>query len=143
GIYCRPSCPAKKPKPENVRFFQTEVDARAAGFRPCRRCRPDHWQRAHDPDAERVDALITAVRAAPARYEDAASLARAAGFGSSKLNTLFRAHYHTTPAALLTRARVAAACTALARNGRNVLEAAYAAGFESVSTFNENFLRQT
>jgi methylphosphotriester-DNA--protein-cysteine methyltransferase len=43
GIYCLPSCTARKPRPENVRFFGTEDEARTAGLRPCRRCRPDHF----------------------------------------------------------------------------------------------------
>src|ERR1700726_1544435 len=41
GIYCRPICPARTPKPENVRFFRLAAAAEAAGFRTCRRCRPD------------------------------------------------------------------------------------------------------
>src|SRR5207244_2911204 len=41
GIYCRPSCPARRPKPENVRFFPLPVAAQRAGYRACRRCRPD------------------------------------------------------------------------------------------------------
>ena len=40
GIYCRPSCPARRPRPENVRFLDTAADAERAGFRPCKRCRP-------------------------------------------------------------------------------------------------------
>ncbi|MCP4250656.1 MAG: DNA-3-methyladenine glycosylase 2 family protein, partial [bacterium] len=43
GIYCLPSCPARRPKPENVRFFTAESDARDAGLRPCKRCRPDRF----------------------------------------------------------------------------------------------------
>ena len=41
GIYCRPSCPARRPKPENVRFHATREDAERAGFRACKRCKPD------------------------------------------------------------------------------------------------------
>jgi AraC family transcriptional regulator of adaptative response/methylated-DNA-[protein]-cysteine methyltransferase len=41
GIYCRPSCPARRPKPENVRFHATARDAERAGFRACKRCKPD------------------------------------------------------------------------------------------------------
>jgi methylphosphotriester-DNA--protein-cysteine methyltransferase len=46
GIYCRPGCPARLPKRENVRFYETPADARAAGFRACKRCQPDGWARA-------------------------------------------------------------------------------------------------
>jgi AraC family transcriptional regulator of adaptative response/methylated-DNA-[protein]-cysteine methyltransferase len=41
GIYCRPQCPSRRPKPDNTRFFNTPEAARAAGLRPCKRCRPD------------------------------------------------------------------------------------------------------
>jgi methylphosphotriester-DNA--protein-cysteine methyltransferase len=43
GVYCRPGCAARLPKRENVRFYETPVEARAAGFRACKRCRPDVW----------------------------------------------------------------------------------------------------
>lgn len=143
GIYCRPSCPAKKPRPENVRFYETEADARAAGFRPCRRCKPDQFHRQHDADAARLAAVVDAVRADPGRFHDASDIARAVACGASKLNTLFRVHYHTTPAEFLTQARIAATCEGLARNGRNVLDIAYAAGFRSVSAFNVQFRAST
>lgn len=41
GVYCRPSCPSRRPNPENVRFHSTGADAERAGFRPCKRCKPD------------------------------------------------------------------------------------------------------
>ena len=44
GIYCRPQCPSRRPKPENTKFFMTPEAARAAGLRPCKRCRPDKEQ---------------------------------------------------------------------------------------------------
>jgi AraC family transcriptional regulator of adaptative response/methylated-DNA-[protein]-cysteine methyltransferase len=44
GIYCRPQCPSRRPKPENTRFFTTPQAAHAAGLRPCKRCRPDTEQ---------------------------------------------------------------------------------------------------
>jgi AraC family transcriptional regulator of adaptative response / DNA-3-methyladenine glycosylase II len=143
GIYCLASCPARKPRPENVRFFDTEADAKAAGFRSCRRCRPDHFLRDHDPDVERMTRLVAAVRAEPFRFSGTADLARAAGVGASKLNALFRGYHHTTPAAFLARARIAYACAALERNGRRSLHVAYDSGFESASAFHENFLRVT
>jgi AraC family transcriptional regulator of adaptative response / DNA-3-methyladenine glycosylase II len=143
GIYCLASCPAKKPKPENVRFFETEADARSAGFRPCRRCRPERFLAQHDPEAERFAAVAAAVRERPMRFAGAADMAQAAGVGASKLNALFRGHYHTTPAAFLARARVDHARTLLQTNGRRSLDVAYAAGFESASAFHENFLRLT
>ncbi len=106
GIYCLPSCRARSPKPENVRFFGTEDEARSAGLRACKRCRPAHFYERHDPDRERLRALAAAVRAAPHEFADTAALARHAGLGATKLNALFRKHYHLTPADFLVRARV-------------------------------------
>lgn len=49
-IYCRPSCPARIPKPTNALFFQQREQAEAAGFRACKRCKPDHWQLNHQAE---------------------------------------------------------------------------------------------
>lgn len=51
GIYCRPSCPARKPRPENCRFFASAAACVAAGFRACKRCRPDSLPGSRDWDA--------------------------------------------------------------------------------------------
>lgn len=139
GIYCLPTCRARAPKDENVRFFVGEPEARAAGLRPCKRCRPDHFYRGFDPDRDGLRELVQAVRRDPGRFEDAAALAAATGFGATKLTELFRHHYHTTPKTFLVRARVRHAMRGLAARRLSVLEAAEAAGFESASAFHENF----
>jgi AraC family transcriptional regulator of adaptative response / DNA-3-methyladenine glycosylase II len=142
GIYCLPSCTARKPRPENVRFFGSEDEARTAGLRPCRRCRPDHFYQEYDPDLHLLATLVAEVRRGPAAFADAAALVTASGIGATKLNALFRRHHHTTPAAFLARERVRAACRVLA-DGEGATGAAYAAGFESLSAFHENFRRHT
>jgi AraC family transcriptional regulator of adaptative response / DNA-3-methyladenine glycosylase II len=141
GIYCLPSCTARKPRPENVRFFGTEDEARTAGLRPCRRCRPDHFYQEYDPDLHLMATLVVDVRRRPAGFADASALAAASGIGATKLNALFRRHHHTTPAAFLARERIRAACRALAQGDAGVTEASFAAGFESLSAFHENFRR--
>lgn len=142
GIYCLPSCTARKPLPENVRFFGSEDEARSAGLRPCRRCRPDHFYQQYDPDVHLLETLAADIRRAPASFADAAALVTASGIGTTKLNALFRRHFHATPAAFLARERVTAACRSLA-GGATVTDAAYAAGFESLSAFHLNFRRLT
>jgi AraC family transcriptional regulator of adaptative response / DNA-3-methyladenine glycosylase II len=142
GIYCLPSCTARKPLPQNVRFFATRDDARSAGLRPCRRCRPDDFYQQYDPDVHLLETLAADVRRDPSGFADAAAMVARSGIGTTKLNALFRQHFHTTPAAFLARERVAAACDALA-DGRTVTDAAYAAGYESLSAFHLNFRRQT
>jgi AraC family transcriptional regulator of adaptative response / DNA-3-methyladenine glycosylase II len=141
GIYCLPSCPARKPRAKNVLFFEDEGGARQAGLRACKRCRPDHFYRGYDPDRECLSGLVQRLRRRPSEYADTSALAEATGFGATKLNQLFRCHYHTTPAAFLARAKLAAAAGDLARSKKRVLDVAFAAGFESSSAFHENFKR--
>src|ERR1700677_186237 len=106
GIYCLPSCRARKPKARNVRFFESCEAAREAGLRPCRKCHPDDFARGADPVLETVEALVAEVRASPAAFRDVPAIVKRSGFGSTRLFELFRQHYHTTPADLLLRARL-------------------------------------
>jgi AraC family transcriptional regulator of adaptative response / DNA-3-methyladenine glycosylase II len=143
GIYCLPSCPARKPKAENVRFFASEEEARGAGLRPCRRCRPHHFYERYDPDLHLAAGIAERVRRDPGALPRLDDLVRASGVGATKLHALLRRHHHTTPAALLVRARVDAARELLARDRAGAAEVAYAVGFESVSTFYDRFRRRT
>ena len=142
GIYCLPSCSGRKPLARNVVFYDTVEEARAAGLRPCLRCRPDDFYAGRDPERERIEGLVAAVRADPAAFPDPAAMAAAAALGATKLHALCREHYHSTPAALLTAARCDHAARALAA-GAAVADAAFAAGFESLSSFHERFRRAT
>ena len=141
GIYCLPSCRARKPKPENVRFFDSPKSALAAGLRPCKRCRPDDFYGRRDPDQEIVETLAERARRDPAAFAGVEDLERASGLGASKLHELFRLHFHTTPAQILSRARVAAAQRLLLATDRSVVDVAFEVGYEGLSTFNENFRR--
>jgi AraC family transcriptional regulator, regulatory protein of adaptative response / DNA-3-methyladenine glycosylase II len=139
GIYCLPSCRARKPKPENVRFFPTCEAARAAGLRPCRKCHPDDFARGADPVLEDVEMLVTEIRQRPESFPDVGAVVRRSGFGATRLFELFRQHYHTTPADLLLRARVEQAKSRLLKTDDSVAEIAAASGFESLSVFHEHF----
>ncbi|MEO7347904.1 MAG: Ada metal-binding domain-containing protein, partial [Opitutaceae bacterium] len=70
GIYCLPACRARKPKPENVRFFPTCEAARTAGLRPCKKCHPDDFARGADPVLEDIEMLVGEIRANPAAFAD-------------------------------------------------------------------------
>src|SRR5476651_2184728 len=109
GIYCLPSCKARKPRPENVRFFPTCEAARAAGLRACKKCHPDDFARGADPVLETVETLVAEVRAAPLSFPNVRAIVRRSGFGTTRIFELLRQHYHTTPADLLLRARLDAA----------------------------------
>lgn len=141
GIYCLPACKARKPKPENVRFFPTCEAARAAGLRACKKCHPDDFARGADPVLTDVEILVGEVRAAPQDFADARAIVRRSGFGPTRLFELLRLHYHTTPADLLVRARLAAAKTRLIETKETLAHVAAEAGFESLSVFHEHFRR--
>lgn len=139
GIYCLPSCKARKPKPQHVRFFPTVEAARAAGFRACRKCHPDDFARGADPVLETIETLVAEVRANPAAFADARSMVRRSGFGATRLFELVRQHYHATPADLLLRARLEFARQQLRTGGAGLADVAAAAGFASLSVFHEHF----
>jgi AraC family transcriptional regulator of adaptative response / DNA-3-methyladenine glycosylase II len=141
GIYCLPSCRARKPKPENVRFFDNPEAAIQAGLRACKRCRPDDFYQRYDPDQEIVETLVERMRRDPAAFMGIEDLERVSGLGSSKLHELFRLHFHSTPAQMLARARVEAAQRLLLATDRSVADVAFEVGYEGLSTFNENFRR--
>jgi AraC family transcriptional regulator of adaptative response / DNA-3-methyladenine glycosylase II len=146
GIYCVPTCTARKPRAENVRFFASLDAARQAGLRACKRCRPDQVHAGLAPDeADRLtleDAVRT-LRAAPGDVPDVSALARSAGCGVTKLGELVRRHFHATPRALIARARTNHARRALLTTRRPLLDVALDAGFESPSAFHENFRAAT
>jgi len=139
GIYCLPSCRARKPKSENVRFFPSCDAARAAGMRPCLKCHPDDFARGSDPVLETIEALVAEVRAHPGRFRDARSVVRRSGFGTTRCFELFRQHFHTTPADLLLRSKIDDARRLLVASDSPLIEVAAEAGFESISVFHEHF----
>ena len=143
GIYCLPSCRARKPKPENVRFFPTCEAARAAGLRACKKCHPDDYARGVDPVLETFEAVVAELRADPAKFADAAALVRRTGYGATRAHELFRQHFHATPAELIAEARLAAARHKLVSTDASLADVAFAVGHESLSTFNDAFRTRT
>ncbi len=140
GIYCCPSCKSRLPKRENVVFFRTRAEAEKAGFRPCKRCRPDLMQ--YDPAA----ALgVQAKKLIDRYFNDRLRLAgdmKQVGVTRKHLSEIFRQQYDITPSEYLVQVRIAAA-KGLLQDGVSVLDAAGMAGYESLSTFYEHFRRQT
>lgn len=139
GIYCLPACKARKPKPENVRFFPSCETARDAGLRPCKKCHPDDFARGADPVLEDIEMLVAEIRARPADFPDVRAVVRRSGFGATRLFELFRQHYHATPADLLLRSRLETAKSKLLSDNTPLAEIAMDAGFESLSVFHEHF----
>lgn len=142
GIYCLPSCPARRPKRENVRFFHDPAEARSSGLRPCYRCRPDSFYRGEEFHESLFEQTAARVRTGPAAFHDIARIARAAGLSRTALNDLFREHTQESPGAFLRRVRVESVCQSLEK-GAKAADAAASAGFESASAFHEQFSART
>jgi len=131
GIYCRPSCAARHPKRENVRFFADGEAARTAGLRPCLRCKPDAVAR----DAEgvaRAVALIERSDTPPTLDE----MAGAAGYAPHHFHRLFRKRTGVTPAAYARAVRARRMEQALRQEDR-VTDAIYEAGYSGPGRFYE------
>jgi AraC family transcriptional regulator, regulatory protein of adaptative response / DNA-3-methyladenine glycosylase II len=143
GIFCRPSCRARAPRAENIRFFASVEEARAAGLRPCRRCRPEDFARGHDPERALMERLAARLAEEPAAFADLAAVQEELGIGATRLHGLARRHFHATPRELLVRARIAAARRLLLESDERVLDIAFHVGFESVSAFHAAFLAAT
>ncbi len=129
GIYCKPSCPARRPLRENVAFFKTAEAARAAGYRACRRCCPDDVGR----DREAVARALTMIAESGANLSLDA-LAAAVGYAPHHFHRLFKRDIGVTPAAYARGLRAARAEAALDRNER-VTDAIYDAGYAAPSRF--------
>src|SRR3954470_7851452 len=142
GIYCLPSCAARPPKPQNVRLFTTEAEARAAGLRACKRCRPDLYYKGEDENLALFEGLAARVTAHPDEFADASALAKAAGVSLTKLADLYRDHAHLAPVQWLRRMRVKRAAQELLGGTDKVAEIGFGAGFESESVFHRQFLAQ-
>jgi AraC family transcriptional regulator of adaptative response / DNA-3-methyladenine glycosylase II len=144
GIYCRPSCPAQTPKQENVRFYPHPAAAVAAGFRACKRCRPEAAPGSREWDI-RGDLAARALRAIAAGALDNASsgaggvpvLARSLNVSERHLHRVLVAEVGAGPLALARTRRAQTARLLLDATDLPVSEVAFAAGFASLRQFNE------
>ncbi|HET9811042.1 MAG TPA: methylated-DNA--[protein]-cysteine S-methyltransferase [Sphingomicrobium sp.] len=129
GIYCKPSCPAKRPKREHVEFFQSGEDARAAGYRACLRCRPDEVGRDREAVTKAVD-LIERAEEAPSLDQ----LASAVGYAPHHFQRLFKRDLGVSPAGYARALRARRTEKHLKENGR-VTDAIYDSGYSAPSRF--------
>src|SRR4051812_1748861 len=129
GIYCKPSCPARRPKREHVEFFSTGDEARSAGYRACLRCKPDEVGRDRDAVAKAL-ALIEGAEESPSLVQ----LAEAVGYAPHHFQRIFKRDLGVSPAEYSRGLRSRRAEEALSENGR-VTDAVYDAGYSSPSGF--------
>ncbi len=134
GVYCRPSCAARAARPENVRFHATRADAEAAGFRPCKRCRPDQspLTERHAAKVAEICRLIEAVEAVPPLAE----LASRAGLSPYHFHRVFKSVTGVTPKAYADAHRTQRVRDELDRSG-SVTTAMFDAGYNSNGRFYE------
>lgn len=132
GVFCRPSCPSRRPKREGVVFFDTAEEAQAAGFRPCKRCQPD--LEAHQPDAELAARMQALLERDFLDKRRALSGIRELGLSANRAAQVFKDQLGCTPGAYVDALRARYAADALAQ-GTPVLEVAQQLGFESLSAF--------
>ncbi len=135
GVYCRPSCAARRPRRENVRFYETREEAERAGFRACKRCRPDR----EAPNRRRAAMIAAACRSLeqsewPPALE---SLARKAGLSPYHFHRIFRLMTGVTPKQYAAAARAERLRQRL-RDSETITEAVYDCGYGSSGRFYEN-----
>ena len=139
GIYCRPSCPATAPKAENLRFHPTAASAQAAGFRACKRCRPDASPGSPEWDS-RSDVVARAVRLITdgvVDREGVPGLSQRLGYSRRQLERLLHAELGAGPLGIARAQRAHTARLLLETTGLALAEVALAAGFGSVRQFND------
>ncbi|NTE48009.1 bifunctional DNA-binding transcriptional regulator/O6-methylguanine-DNA methyltransferase Ada [Agrobacterium pusense] len=132
GVYCRATCISRPPRPENMRWFGCVSDAQRAGFRPCRRCRPD------DEDFARRNADLVAEACRLIDTGDSsptvAALAHALGVSEGHFHRTFRAHTGMTPRAYMLERRAQLVREGL-KPGRTITSTFYDAGYGSSGRF--------
>src|SRR6185369_13059146 len=145
GVYCRPICPARTPKLENVDFYPSAAAAQDAGSRPCLRCRPESspdlaaWRGTSNTVA-RALALI-GEGALDGDDADVDGLALRLGIGERQLRRLFTQHLGASPIAVAQTRRVLFAKQLIHETRMRMVDVAMASGFGSLRRFNETFRR--
>ncbi|HEX6261075.1 MAG TPA: bifunctional DNA-binding transcriptional regulator/O6-methylguanine-DNA methyltransferase Ada [Woeseiaceae bacterium] len=135
GVYCRPTCPSRLPRPDNVVFFATRGDAEQAGFRPCKRCKPEQadLHARHATMVAEACRLIEQADQAP----DLKELAEKAGMSPWHFHRVFKAVTGLTPKAYAAAHRARRVRNELGRAG-SVTDAIYDSGYNSNGRFYEN-----
>jgi len=139
-IYCRPSCKSKTPKRENVVFFETKEEAEKAGFRPCKRCRPDLL--AYHPAADLSERAKKMIERDYADHRKLLSDMKDIGVSRKHLSELFTKEYGFTPSDYRMQLRIKAA-KKLLREGKSVTDTSLLSGYANPSEFQDHFRRET
>jgi AraC family transcriptional regulator of adaptative response / DNA-3-methyladenine glycosylase II len=143
GVYCRPICPARTPRRENMLFFPTAAAAQDAGFRPCLRCRPETAPElaAWHGTSNTVSRALALIEGGALDERSVESLAERLGVGERQLRRLFQEHLGASPGAVAQTRRVLLALQLVHETRLPMTDVALAAGFTSIRRFNEVFQR--
>src|ERR1700720_3188998 len=142
GIYCRPICPARTPKFENVSFYPSAAAAQESGLRPCLRCRPEvspelaFWR----GTSNTVSRALALIESGGLDDDDVEGLANRLGVGARQLRRLFAQHVGASPVTVAQTRRVLLAKQLIHETSLPMAEGALASGFNSVRRFNQTFL---
>jgi len=143
GIFCRPSCTCRKPRRENVLFYASPAHASRAGYRPCKRCRPELRGGPAEADRAMAQAAVAYMRANLENTVYAKDVAAAVAVSPSHFARRFRAADGRTPMRALADLRAERAEALLRDMTAPVLEVGFTAGFQSPSAFVRAFRRRT
>jgi len=143
GIFCRPSCKSKVPNCENVSFFPNENEAQNAGYRPCKRCRPDLNIKAYDPFESLLEDTKRLIKNNYVQNMPLHEIASRVGVSRFHLNRIFKERTGYTPRTYLEKIRVNEARRLLLTTNLNSTEVGYQTGYQSVSAFYNAFKRNT
>ncbi|WP_214849183.1 methylated-DNA--[protein]-cysteine S-methyltransferase [Exiguobacterium sp. s193] len=135
GIFCRPSCPARKPKRENCEFYGTAKEALLASYRPCLRCKP----LSYPGESDVISRLVAAVEATPEKRFKEADF-RELGLDASTARRQFKKRFGMTFVEYARSRRMGLAMKEI-RTGKPVIEAQLASGYESSSGFRDAFAK--
>lgn len=141
GIFCRPVCPAVRPKPAHCIFFPSAAAAQSAGFRPCLRCRPESAP--HSPAWNGVKTTVARalklIEQGELAQHGVPHLARRLGIGERYLRRLFARHVGASPKAVEQTRRALLAKKLITDSARPMSDIACATGFRSIRQFNDAF----
>lgn len=133
GIYCRPSCPAPRPRPGNVVFYPTAKQAQAAGFRACKRCRPD------EAAGTSQQSVLSALQQESAQDDPLGVVATKLNISSRHLSRTVKNALGVTPVQIKQASCLKRASELLAQTGSPIVDVAFSSGFSSLRQFNRSF----
>lgn len=140
-IYCRPICPAPIPKEDNVLYFDTAFEAQEAGFRPCRRCRPESAPQssAWIGNQAVLEKAIKKIQAGALNDKTVPEFSESLGISERYLRKLFETHLGTSPQKYASHIRLMFAKQLLHQTKLSMTDIAFSSGFNSVRRFNDAF----